>query len=378
MRSVLSFSLLFLLAFASRAQTNNWLVRFGEKYTIHSKLLNEDRQYWVYSPPSYKSTRKRYPVLYLLDGESNFDWASEVAQFFGDTFETPELMVVGIPNTDRDRDLTPTHVADLASSGGGPLFERFLSEELTPEIDAKFRTKPYRILLGHSLGGIIAVESFLRQTNAFQAYIAIDPSLWWDNRILVQRAKEFSPRTNSHDALFIAEANTDGPVTNSNKYSSDMFLAALKTNAASNIRVGWQYFDHEDHNSSRLMGLYAGLRFIFEDYKPINFWYLNTPALLEDHFKKISDRLGFQFLPPEESVTKLAELYLNPTNIDKAIELYKMDVTNYARSAIAYSRLADAYKIKGEKELAIQNYKKALELNPKLSQAKNALRKLEQ
>lgn len=228
-------------------QTNGPLVQFGEKYTIHSKLLNENRQYWVYLPPSYQSSRKKYPVLYLLDGESNFDWASKVAQFFGDTFETPEMMVVGIPNTDRDRDLTPTHVPDLASSGGGPLFEKFLSDELTPEIDTKFRTVPYRILLGHSLGGIIAVDSFLRQTNGFQAYIAIDPSLWWDNRIFVQRAKEFSPRTNSHDALFIAEANTDGPATNSNKYSSDMFLAALKTNS-SDIRVGWQFFDHEDHN----------------------------------------------------------------------------------------------------------------------------------
>ena len=379
MRKILSCLLPFLFAFASAAQTNTPLVQFGEKYTIHSKLLNEDRQYWVYLPPSYKSTRKKYPVLYLTDGEWNFEWACEVAQFMGDALEAPEMIVVGIPNPDRERDLTPTHNASEPSSGGGPMFENFLSEELTPTIDAKFRTVPYRILFGHSIGGVLAVDSFLRQTNGFQAYIAIDPSLWWDNRILVQQAKEFSPRTNSHDALFIAEANWPhnfADATNSNKFTSDLFLAALKTNSP-DIRVGWQFFDREDHGSSRLMGLYAGLQFIFGDYKPTNFYALDTPALLDEHFKKNSDRLGFRFLPPEAYVNKIAEAYLTPTNADIAIELFKMDVTNYPKAPTAYSHLANAYQIKGEKELAIQNYKKALELNPNMGSAKKALEKLQ-
>ena len=383
MKTILSCLLPFLFAYVSVAQTNSPLVQFGEKYTLHSKILNEDRQYWVYLPASYKPTRnharQKYPVLYLLDGKWNFEWACEVAQFMGDTLETPEMIVVGIPNTDRERDLTPTHNASEPSSGGGTLFERFLNEELAPTMDAKFRTAPYRILLGHSIGGVLAVDSFLRQTNGFQAYIAIDPSLWWDNRILVQSAKEFSPRTNSHDALFIAEANWPhnfDDATNSNKYASDLFLAALKINSP-DIRIGWQFFDREDHGSSRLMGLYAGLQFIFEDYKPANFYALDTPVLLDGHFKKISDRLGIRFLPTEAYVNKIAEAYSAPTNADTAIELFKFDATNYPTAANVYSRLADAYLAKGEKRLAIQNYKRALELNPNMSSAKRALEKLE-
>lgn len=382
MQKILSFFSLFVLAVTSAAQTNSPLVQFGENYTLHSKTFNEDRPYWVYLPPSYKTNRnhapQKYPVLYLLDGEWNFEWACEVAQFMGDTLEIPELIVVGIPNTDRDRDLTPTHATNNVSSGGGPLFEIFLGEELAPEVDARFRTAPYRILVGHSIGGALAVDSFLRQTNGFQAYIAIDPSLWWDNRILVQRAKEFSPKTNSHDSIFIAEANWPHNLvdtTNSNKYATDLFLSALKTNS-SDVRVGCRYFDLEDHGSSRLMGLYAGLRFIFEDYKPTNFYALNEPALLEDHFKKISDRLGFQILPSEGYVNKIGDSLLDPVHADKAIECFKFNVTNYPTAASVYSHLADAYLAKREKALAIHNYEKALKLNPNMGSAKKALEKL--
>lgn len=253
-----------------------------------------------------------------------------------------------------------------------------MDEELAPEVDAKFRTAPYRILFGHSIGGALTVDSFLRQTNRFQAYIAIDPSLWWDGRILVQRAKDFSPKTNSHVAIFIAEANWPHNLydaTNSNKYASDLFLSILKTNS-SHIRVGCRYLDLEDHGSSRLMGLYDGLRFIFQDYKPTNFYALNEPALLEGHFKKISDRLGFEILPPELYVNKIGNSLMDPSHADKAIECFKLNATNYPNAASVYTHLANAYLAKGEKDLAIQNYKKALQLNPDEDSAKKALEKL--
>ncbi len=371
-----------LSALSSPAQTNTPQVQFGEKFSLHSKILNEDRPYTVYLPTSYKPdpnhTPKKYPVLYMSDGDWNFDWACEVAQFMGDTLEIPELIVVAVPNADRDKDLTPTHTTNSVVTGGGPLFERFLNEELAHEIDSKYRTEPYRIFFGHSIGGALAVDFFLRQTNGFQAFIAIDPSVWWDNRVLVQRAKEFSPDPNSRAALFIAEANWPHNLydaTNANKYSSDLFLAALKTNSSS-VRVGSKFLDQEDHASSRLMGLYDGLRFVFQDYRPTNFYALNTPQLMGDHFKELSDRLGFQMLPSEAFVNKVASSLLDPPHAAQAVELLKLNVTNYPASASVYRHLADAYLAKGDKDLAIQNYKKALELNPNEEGSKKALKKL--
>lgn len=366
----------------SAVQTNSPVVYFGEKWMLHSKILNEDRQYWIYLPPSYKPNRnhaiQKYPVLYLLDGESQFQWASQVVQFMGDSLQIPELIVVAIPNTDRNRDLTPTHDRGVASSGGGELFERFLNEELASEINAKFRTAPYRILAGHSIGGALVADAFLRQTNGFQAYIAIDPALWWDNEILIQHAKEFFPKTNSRDAIFIATADhphTLAEPTNSIRSASELFISTLKTNLSSGIRIGYQYFEQEDHGSSRLMGLHDGLRFIFEDYKPTDVYALDEPSLIEKHFKKCSDRLGFEMFPPEEYVNNIGSALLAAHETDKAIECFKFNVTNYPNAANAYARLGDAYSAKGEKNLAIQNYTKALELNPNFKSVKKALEK---
>jgi hypothetical protein len=361
------------------------LVQFGEPYTLHSKILNEDRPYWVYLPPSYKPTRnhapQKYPVLYLTDGESSFPWACEVVQFMGDMLQIPELIVVAIPNTDRNRDLTPTHDSGVASSGGGPLFENFLSQELAPEIDSKFRTAPYRILFGHSIGGALAADSFLRQTNGFQAYITVDPALWWDNAILLQRAKGFLPTTNSHAAIFIATANHSGEQPpNQIKGDSERFISILKEKAVPGLRFGYQYFDAEDHASSRLPGLHDGLRFIFEDYKPENFGDpgLNDAPSVENHFKELSAHLGFEMPPPEAYVDKIGSWMLDAHQTDKAIGLFQLNVANYPTAASAYAHLADAYSAKGEKDLAIQNYEKALELNPKMGSAKKALEKLQQ
>jgi uncharacterized protein len=372
-------------AFAATAQTNSPLIQFGEAYTLHSKILNEDRPYWVYLPPSYKPTRnhapQKYPVLYLTDGESSFPWACEVVQFMGDMLQIPELIVVAIPNTDRNRDLTPTHDSGIASSGGGPLFENFLSRELAPEIDSKFRTVPYRILFSHSLGGALAADSFLRQTNGFQACIAVDPALWWDNAILLHRAKEFVPATNSHAAIFIATANHFGEQPpNLIKGDSERFLSVLKAKAAPNLRLGYEYFEAEDHASSRLPGLRDGLRFIFEDYKPENFGDpgLDDAPSVENHFKELSERLGFEMTPPEAYVDKIGSWMLDAHQTDKAIGLFQLNVANYPAAASDYAHLAEAYVAKGEKDLAIKNYEKAAELNPRMGSAKRALEKLQQ
>ena len=391
MKKILSCFALLLLAFVAglafersvfRPQTPRPLVQFGEQHTLHSKVLNEDRLYWVYLPSSYQSgvnqSSQKYPVLYVLDGDWNFSWASEVAQFMGDSLLAPEFIVVGIPNTDRDRDLTPTHTQDpdYASSGGGPLFERFLTEELEPKIDAEFRTVPCRILVGHSLGGALAADSFLRQADGFNAYIAIDPSLWWDDQVLVRRAKDFIPKTNSSASIFVTTAGWRSlDPTNSMTCSQKAFVSILRTNSSPGIRIGYEV-ESEDHSSSRLLALYDGLRFIFEGYKPMDPLVLNTPLLIKDHFKQLSDRLDYQISPPRVLVSNIGYGLLGAHETNNAVECFKLNVGNYPTSGYVYRDLANAYAAMGEKELAIQNYKRALELDPNTYGVKQALKKL--
>jgi uncharacterized protein len=259
-------------------------------------------------------------------------------------------------NIDREHDLTPAHIPDVFSSGGGPLFENFLSDELAPEINAKFRTVSCRILVGHSMGGALTADAFLHQTTGFQGYIAIDPSLGWVNQDLIRRAKEFVPQANSRAAIFITTAGWRNlNPTNVMTCAQELFASILRTNSSPGIRIGYEV-EAEDHNSCRLLGLYDGLRFIFEGYKPMDPNVLNTALLINEHFEQLSSRLGFKILPPEGLVFGIGYGLLDAHETNNAIECVKLNVRNYPWRGYAYKDLADVYLAAGKKELAIQNY----------------------
>src|SRR5690349_4410151 len=118
------------ISLSGHAQTDNKIV-IGKVDSVYSNILKEKRKIWVYVPENLQAAPARYPVLYLLDGDGHFQsvvgMIQQLSQVNGNTV-VPEMIVVGIPNTDRTRDLTPTHIAndapmmDSASSkntGGG-------------------------------------------------------------------------------------------------------------------------------------------------------------------------------------------------------------------------------------------------------------------
>lgn len=390
---------------AAGVQPEDRAIKIGEKYTFHSKILNEERPYWVYLPPPYDKNwfaSKSYPVLYLLDGDVLFHSATGVVQLMGWEFQIPELIIVAIPNTNRTRDLTPTNITkgydgnevpELAASGGGGAFLQFLNEELIPHIESNYRTIPYRILVGHSLGGLLAMACFLRWPSVFQAYIAIDPSLWWDDEVLLRNAREMLPQAiDLHNALYISQANNlygdadTKPEEGFFRICKD-FVDLLKANPSPKLRTRLEYFGSEDHGSVVLISLFKGLLSIFEDFKaPIGSLF-DPPssispegynaARIKAHFQRVSERLGIEFLPPEGFLNKIGWQMFQPA-LDKTIECFKLNVSNYPTSNNAYYSLAEAYAAKGEKQLAIDNYERSLELNPDNQDVKAGLEKVRQ
>ncbi len=371
-------------------------INIGKRFTLQSKILNETRPYWIYLPASYHQkvyAPKKYPVLYLLDGNAHFQSASGVVQFMSESInaniQIPELIIVAIPNIRRTHDLTPTHTTrgyggkeepNFSTSGGGESFLRFIAEELIPHIEAEYRTQPYRVLVGHSFGGLFAMNALLHRPPIFQAHITIDPSLWWDDQILLRRLKEMVQKSNDfRGPVYISIANNppgkDFDPKIGEQASRD-FLDILKTNSSPSFRTALQYFDAEDHGSVPLLSLYHGLLFNFDGYKP------PAPAtedlaLLNAHFAKVSGRLGFEIRAPEEFVNTMGWGKLNWNHeTNSAIEWLKANVSNYPDSPNAYASLAEAYEIKGEKSLAMQNYQKSLELKPENRDAARQLRRL--
>ena len=163
--------------------------------TVASRALGEPRRVNVHVPAGYAGSTGRFPVLYMPDGgiDEDFPHVVNTVDSLIALGEIRPVIVVGVPNTERRRDLTgPTRVhSDSAIAphvGGSAAFRGFFRDELIPEIDKRYRTTSERAIIGESLAGLFIVETFLREPGMFDHYVAFDPSLWWNHGALVDSA----------------------------------------------------------------------------------------------------------------------------------------------------------------------------------------------
>jgi predicted alpha/beta superfamily hydrolase/acetyl esterase/lipase len=188
-----------------------------DSLTIQSAALGEPRPINIHLPEGYAGSARRYPVLYMPDGGIDEDFPHVVSTL--DSLVTlgkvRPMIVVGIPNTERRRDLTgPTRLAsDSAIAphvGGSAAFRQFIGDELIPAIDARYRTTGERSIIGESLAGLFIVETFLRQPSLFDHYIAFDPSIWWNKANLADSAVALIARMDSvPGSIFLTSSGDD-------------------------------------------------------------------------------------------------------------------------------------------------------------------------
>jgi predicted alpha/beta superfamily hydrolase len=339
------------------------------RITVKSAVLGEDRAILVRVPPGYERDGQRYPVLYMTDGDAHLLHTSGTVAFLARNNRMPEMIVVGIPNTDRTRDLSPTHPKiipeppNLRTSGGGDKFLQFIETELIPHIEKQYRTQPYRVLAGHSLGGLFAVHAMFSRPELFNAYVAVSPALHWDNFIMIDRAKEFfKNRKDYNRTLFVTLGNEPGDIGDGFKLFKEV-LQKQTTNG-----FAWEAVEmtDEDHGSVVLRSHYQGLRKAFEGWQyPRD---PNTGAIVgdfkavEEHYRKLSARMGFTLNPPEPLVNQVGYQLMGAGRIEDAIAAFKSNVERYPNSANVYDSLAEAYERSGKLDLARPGYEKAVAL----------------
>ena len=167
-----------------------------------SEVMDEKRDFIVYLPPQYEAEpNRRYPVLYLQDGQNLFDpdtsfipgkyWrVGESADELIMAGMIEPLMIVGIYNSGRYRINEYTHVEDKRLGGGrADAYGQMLVEELKPFVDHHYRTLPGIEncgLGGSSLGGLVSMYLALRYSWAFGKLAAMSPSVWWRNRAILK------------------------------------------------------------------------------------------------------------------------------------------------------------------------------------------------
>jgi predicted alpha/beta superfamily hydrolase len=225
----------------------------GDTFTIESKIMGETRRINVYAPPGYaESPDVRVPVLYMPDGGMAEDFlhvAGLVQVSVGNGTMRPFLLV-GIENTQRRRDLTgPTENDDdkkiAPRVGGAEAFRKFLREELMPEVKGRYRTTKETAIVGESLAGLFVVETFLLEPDLFDAYLAFDPSLWWNNQKLVHGAGELlRARPKLEKTLYLASSDEKGIVD-----PTQRFADVLGKDAPSGVHWHYEKMPEEKHST---------------------------------------------------------------------------------------------------------------------------------
>ena len=188
-----------------------------DSFTVASKILGEKRPINVYTPIAYSaSATAKLPVLYMPDGAIDEDFPHVVNTV--DSLITlgviRPVIVVGIPNTERRRDLTgPTRIKEDSAIaprvGGSAAFRRFIRDELFPAVQSRYRVTDERAIVGESLAGLFIVETFLMEPAMFDHYVAIDPSLWWNAYALTDSSASFVPKLGTAPrTLYLASADS--------------------------------------------------------------------------------------------------------------------------------------------------------------------------
>ncbi len=252
-----SFFLMMIGLSSAEAQTvlkesSSTALTIGEIVTIDSKILSESRILNIYLPDGYKaSDTLKYPVIYVLDGSRDEDFIHIVGlvQFFNLQMSMPKTIVVGIGNIDRKRDFTFPTIdkklrKDFPTTGGSRKFISFLEDEVQPYINANYPTTTQKMLIGQSLGGLLATEILFKKPALFTDYIIVSPSLWWDNETLLKDAKMF---LSAHQKILANVYISVGSESDIMEREARSLADLLKNSGKPNLKAEFLYLPHEHH-----------------------------------------------------------------------------------------------------------------------------------
>lgn len=252
-------------------------ITIGTSHVLASAVLGDERQINVWLPPEYAQGDDAFPVVYLLDGalDQDFPHIAGLAQLGSLSWTFGPVILVGVQTRQRRAELTPPptdprYRSAFPESGGAERFRRFLETEAIPFVEARWRAGPRRAIMGESLAGLFVVDTFLKQPDLFHDYVAVSPSLWWDDRADMRRAGPLLARHGPSDRrLYLAVADEGGTMQD----GVDRLRAALAARPPEGLDV--RYDDRsatESHATVYHGAAEAALRFLYArppiDYGP--------------------------------------------------------------------------------------------------------------
>jgi len=232
-------------------------ITLGKHESIQSKILGEKRDILVSVPHQRKPDM---PLLVVLDGEWNFTKVAVIVDHLTSNGRLPPMVVAGVVNTNRGRDLAPTIEAGEFATGPSDKFLSFLADELIPQLTSEYSLGKYHILAGHSNAGMFSLYAFIRHPEIFQANIALSPSFGLDDRFVALLGRAIAKPSGQH-FVFIGAGGDE---------EADISVGALRFaktfEASPNANVEWHYevFPGETHGTVGLRAFYRGLELLAE------------------------------------------------------------------------------------------------------------------
>ena len=286
-------------------------INIGYKDSLQSTVLQENRPLSIYLPPSYFSKpRQNYPVLYILDGEYNFLYVSGILELQAGIAENiPEMILVAISGkgSKNYKENCKPYVQGIQDSGNADQVLKFIEKELTPYIDSKYRTLDYKILAGHSIGGLFIINAALKKPTLFNNYIAISPALWWEENAINTVAKNiYESKSSIKTNVYVSLANEKG-------MGVEKFLKLVGT------EFQFKQFENENHNSVGVPTYEWALQDIFKMWK-VNKTYFDSSKELKEYKDKVSSYYNLS-LPVADGVLYNTVIYILK---DKDEELAKV------------------------------------------------------
>jgi predicted alpha/beta superfamily hydrolase len=381
MKPFIFIAILLLLTEMTYSQNSDDLV-IAKRIKINSTVLGEERTIFISTPDGYDNSKESYQVLYIIDGVTG---VIGLVNYLSDYNVCPPLIIVSINETNATRDMFPSNPKYSRGTqptvpwynkkennelrvqrsgekiGEADKFLSFIETELFPYIEKNYRTLPYRICCGHSKGGLCVTYAFLSHTNLFNAYIALNPSLYWDDGLIMKTAEEKIGGINFKRKQFYFDIG--GNETPSTVGDAFTFAQTIRTNASADLRWKFDYLPSEGHGSGTATGIINALKFIYEG------WTFDTNKITTDGFSAIdsfyksqSDRYGYEITCNVGLLNSFGWGYIRAGKVEEAIKVFKENVRRFPNSPDAYNLLGEGYLAAGNIEMAIKSYEKAVEL----------------
>ncbi len=360
MKSFRLFTFFFLLSLSTQAQD----IIIGKTHQLSSKILGEEREIYISLPDNYQNSKDTYPVLYVLDGDEYFRMASSAVRYFANRGFMPQTIVVGISNAQhRDRDLTPTKDDWSPTGGGAALFLDFISKELIPYIESNHRCKPHRTLYGASYGGLFTLYALFNQSEHFDAYLSVSPSVFHDDGLIFKQALQyFQNPSKEKKYVFLSLADERFQEM---RIHFDNMISLFRDHPMENLRWHYKYYQEETHETTKLRGLNDGLRDLHYHWF-IPFYQRNRGIEgLKEHVALLGRVYGYEIPLSSSMVNRTGYTKLRDGDFEAAIKLFQYNIDHFPQDPNAYDSLGEAYEKMENWEKAKLYFGKAVEVAKK-------------